>query len=264
MGSNHFVLAQLKAAIQRRFNEIHLIDVCHQSDVYDTESMAYQLIGAIRTFPPQSIHWLYCRYNVSNYDILIADFHQQIVIVPNNGIMSAIHFLDYNAKVHNVSYPEGEKFDLTTYQNLHFKALELAVKADYSHLPAVVQFIQTKPFDTELSLMHDKIITRVIATDTLGNIVLNIQKHILFEHLSERAFYISFFGIKIFSLSPNYSTTYNNNRIGALFNETGFLELFMIGGNLSKLFNISKWKNNKIEIIIDNDTHREINFQART
>ena len=37
----------------------------------------------------------------------------------------------------------------------------------------------------------------------------------------------------------------------------------MIGGNLAELFSVNKWKNNKLEILIDHDTNREINFQPR-
>jgi hypothetical protein len=52
-----------------------------------------------------------------------------------------------------------------------------------------------------------------------------------------------------------------NNKMGAIFNESGFLEIFMIGGNLAKLFNINKYSNNKIEIIIGTDAKNQIGFE---
>lgn len=260
LGENNFGLAQFQAVIKSKFPQTKIVDLFHHSEVYDVESIAYQILGAINTFPENSIHVIYSKYSISKYNILITKILNQYIVAPNNGLISLIHFLDYNSKVYSLEYTD-DNFQFSIYQRNFFLAIDLIVNDTVStKLNEIIAFIQSKPFNTDLSIIEDRIITRVLHTDKLGNIILNIQRDDFFNHLDNRAFYLLFHTIKIFQLSPNYTTSYNNNRIGALFNETGFLEIFMIGGNLAKLFNISKWTNNKFEIFIDNDTNRQINF----
>lgn len=257
LGFNNFSLAEFKAKFMNQFPENPIIDLFHHQEVYDIESIAYQILGALSTFPDHTVHIVYNKYAVQNSQLLITKIRNQYILAPNNGLVSLIHFMDYNAKVFLLNNsPEGNdvwSLWLQTVQSLlKDKIPNVAIETN--------QFVQTRPFNTDLHLMDDKIITRVIHTDSVGNVVLNLQKKDFYHHLNNRAFHIAFISSKIFQLSPNYATSYNQNRIGALFNPTGFLELFMIGGKLAELFNINKWKNNKFEIILDNDTNRQINF----
>ena len=263
LGENNFNIAQLKTAIYRRFPESKLIDLYHQSEAYDIESIAYQVLGAIETFPEESIHVIYGMYSVSKYDILITKIQNQYIIAPNNGLLSLIHFMDYQAPIYSLSYP-SEPFTYKTYREQVLNAMDVILQNQLKTLSETISIAHSKPFNTDLAILDNRIITRVIHTNTQGNIILNIRKDEFSQFFKDKPFYILFYTIKIYQLSPNYTTTYNNNRIGALFNETGFLELFMNGDKLSKLFNINKWTNNKFEIFIDHDTNSQINFQART
>jgi len=261
LGANNFALAEFKARIMQGYSQHQIIDLFHHHEVYDIESIAYQILGALNTFPEGSIHVVYNKYAAQNGDILITQLNNQFILAPNNGILSLIHFLDFHSRVYRI--------DESLVQNENFSSwIEILGYLVEGNIPPSAaetnNFIQTKPFHFDLFYMDNKIMTRVLHTDSIGNIVLNIQKEEFYNYLADRAFYISFIGSKIYQLSPNYATAFNPNRMGAIFNATGFLELFMIGGNLSELFNINKWKNNKFEITIDNDTNREINFQPRT
>jgi S-adenosylmethionine hydrolase len=260
LGYNNFALAEFKARFVSQFPQHSVLDLFHHQEIYDIESIAYQLLGALNTFPEGSIHLVYNKYASQNSDILITKLKNQFILAPNNGILSLIHFLDFQSKVYQI---DGQQVKKETYQSW-IEALGSIINGKIP--PTAMEtnsFIQTKPFHSDLFLMDTKIITRVLHTDSIGNIVLNIQKEEFYDYMADRAFYISFVSSKIYQLSPNYATTYNPNRIGAIFNATGFLELFMIGGNLAELFNVNKWKNNKFEILIDHDTNREINFQPR-
>lgn len=260
LGSNNYALAAYKAQCVHHFPQHQVLDLFHHDEIHDVESIAYQLIGALATFPPKTIHLIQLKYTDVRPELLIVELQQQYIIAPNNGILSLLHFLDYSAKVYQV-LKEGQ--GMPSWQT----AINMCTALIEGQLPSPAyetnQFIQTRPFNSELHFLDDKILCRVLHTDSVGHTVLNIQKTDFYDYMQDRAFYISFIGTKIFQLSPNYATTYNPNRIGALFNETGFLELFMVGGNLAELFNINKWKNNQFEIVIDHGTHREINFQSR-
>ena len=262
LGNNNYSLAQFKAELGSSFPDLKSVDLFHHNEVFDIESIAYQVMGAIATFPDSSIHLIYSKYNSNKKNVLVTRIGNQFVIAPNNGIISLLHILDFNAKVYSRDV-DVESLNSIEQQSAYFDCLKMLLNNSYANnLNETISFIQTKPFNTDLSFLDDKIICRVLHVNSLGNVILNIRKDEFDDYLKNTAFHILFVNIKVFQLSPNYSTAYNNNRIGALFNEAGFLELFMIAGNLAKLFNINKWQNNKIEIIKDNDTNREINFQG--
>lgn len=264
LGENNFGLAQFQARLTSSFPQSQILNLFHHSESFDVESIAYHIYGAIKTFPEESIHLIYCKYSISKFNLLISKINQQYIITPNNGLFSLLHSIDYNAKVYSLEYGDIP-FDYTNYQSNFLKGLNLIFEDKYAaQLNEINTFVQSKPFNTDLVFSDDRIITRVLYTDKLGNIILNILEEDFYQYLDGKAFHILFHMVKIDVLSPNYMTSYNTNRIGAIFNEAGFLEIFMIGGNLSKLFNINKWTNNKFEIYKDNDTNRQINFQVRT
>jgi S-adenosylmethionine hydrolase len=109
LGNNNFALAEFKANIAQRFSQHQVIDLFHHQEVYDIESIAYQLLGALNTFPEGSIHVVYNKYAVQNSDILITKLKNQFIIAPNNGILSLIHFLDFQSKVYRIDGQQVEK-----------------------------------------------------------------------------------------------------------------------------------------------------------
>lgn len=260
LGTNNFALAEYRARFISSFSSHIVVDLFHHLEANDIESIAYQLVGAINVFPEDTVHIIFTPYSELNNEVLLTKIKNQYLLVPNNGILSLIHYLDYSASVYRTVDNDESSDGLSFIYKLTTELLE-------NNWPLPLQetfhFTQSKPLNTDLFFLDDKIIARVLHTDSLGNIVLNIQEEEFYNYLHNRPFYISFVGTKIFQLSPNYTTAYNPNRIGALFNRAGFLELFMIGGNLAALFNINKWKNNKIEIFIHHDSNSEINFQTR-
>lgn len=259
LGENNFNLAQLKARLKINFPSDSFIDLFHHNEIYDIESIAYQVYGALHTFPDNTIHLVYCKYSVLKSNLLICKLKNQFVICPNNGIFSLLHSIDFHAKIYSLDV-QTEFFDLDFYISNSFKAIESVMNNSYLNLTETYSFIQNKPFNTDLKFVENKIFTRVLHTDKLGNVVLNITENEFKQAIENKAFNIVFHTIKVFQLSPNYSTAFNPNKIGAIFNSAGFLELFMIGANLASLFNINKFNGTKFEIIIDNDTNRQINF----
>ena len=79
LGNNNFALAEFKASIAQRFSQHQVLDLFHNQEVYDIESIAYQLLGALNTFPEGSIHVVYNKYAVQNSDILITKLNNQFI-----------------------------------------------------------------------------------------------------------------------------------------------------------------------------------------
>ena len=100
LGYNNFALAEFKARFVSQFPQHSVLDLFHHQEIYDIESIAYQLLGALSTFPDHTVHIVYNKYAVQNNQVLITKINNQYILVPNNGLLSLIHFLDYNARVY--------------------------------------------------------------------------------------------------------------------------------------------------------------------
>ncbi|MFY7862008.1 MAG: SAM hydroxide adenosyltransferase, partial [Chitinophagales bacterium] len=100
---------------------------------------------------------------------------------------------------------------------------------------------------------------RIFVITHHGNLILNIQKETFIQAVQSSNFQIEIRTQAITNLSRKYHSNHRNN-IGAIFNDTGYLEIFMVGGNLAQIFHFDKYSNNKITIKIGHDSRSQINF----
>lgn len=259
LGENNFSVAGLQYFFTEAFPARTVLNLYHQSDSFDIESLAYQLYGALHTFPEYSIHVLFCKkVNIPN-QLLISKIKNQYVISPNNGILSVLHeeintetFLFHSTK---------DNYEYQGFVQEYIQLIQWIESGEYSHkLDKAPNILQMKPLNTGLMISEDRIIARVIAILSTGNIVLNLKERDFNKVVSNQRFYIQFLTIRISHISNGYQHSNTNNKMGALFNEAGFLEIFMIGGSVAELFNINKYTNNKIEIVIGDSSNSQVNF----
>lgn len=260
LGGNNFSDSYIIERIQQKFPSYRVVSLFHQEDIYDLESIAYQIRGALNLFPPDTIHLIFCKYSLSNYDLILSKINSQFVIGSDNGVSSLLHDYDLDPEYYKYIGQLSE-FNLEKYVDLYCAVLDSIFKQSYSQiLESSPTIVQTKPFNTGLIIQPDRIIARVVSISSTGSLILNLTKKQFHDTVQDQSFYIQFVTIKISKISPNYTASETNNKMGAIFNEAGFLEIFMIGGHVAKLFNINKYSNNKIEIIIGDDSNRQIKF----
>ena len=260
LGGNNFSDSYVIERIQQKFPSYRVVSLFHQEDIYDLESIAYQIRGALNLFPPDTIHLIFCKYSLSNYHLILSKINFQYVIGSDNGVSSLLH--DYELDPEYYKYiGQLSEFNLEKYIDSYCEVIDSILKKNYSQvLDPNPTIVQTKPFNTGLIIQPDRIITRVVSISSTGSLILNLTKKQFYDTVQDQSFYIQFVTIKISKISPNYTASETNNKMGAIFNEAGFLEIFMIGGHVAKLFNINKYSNNKIEIIIGDDSNRQIKF----
>lgn len=259
LGENNYSFAMLHASLKREFPQDDIIPLYQQNDVYDIESMAYHLMGGVALFPKETIHLAFCKYSLTQYHLILVHVQGQYILTSDNGLCSAI---DGYEAMPLYRYPSTMmQFDFQKYLSQYMQVIRYIRESSYSSkLESNPNYVQTKPFNTGRMLMADRLVTRVVAISLSGNIILNISQKQFQDSVGSQPFYIQFFTIKIRSISPNYMASETNNRMGAIFNEAGYMEIFMIGGHIAKLFNITKYTNNKIEIVIGHDSNSQINF----
>lgn len=260
LGENNFSLSILLARLKEMFSSFQVIPLYQQDDIYDIESIAYHIRGALNVFPEKTIHLIFCKYSLTNYDLILTKINNQYIISSDNGVSSLVHDNQPEINIYKIS-SQLKVFEFIPYLESYTKLIQSILENNYSSLlEPNPSMIQTKPFNTGLMIYEDRIITRVVSISSTGSIILNLSKKQFYEVVQEKPFYIQFVTIKISSISPNYKASDSNNKMGAIFNEAGFLEIFMIGGHVARLFNINKYSNSKIEIIIGHDPNSQIKF----
>lgn len=258
LGENNYCSAALMSAFKEVFKSQVVIELFHQRDTHDMESMAYQIIGALNQFSDNTIHIVFSKYSLVRYHLIGLRLKNQFILSSDNGLISLLNDIDYQTEVYQ--FPSSlSSFDFYYYLQ-HFLKTTQGILDNTINGTLASDYIQLKPLNTGLLVTSDRIVCRVIYIYDSGNIILNIQREGFESAVGKNPFYILFHTVKIRAISVNYMITETNNRMGAIFNESGFLEIFMVGGNIAKLFGINKYSNNKIEIIIGHDTDRQIEF----
>lgn len=259
LGINSYLLASWKADILSQNSQNQIIDLYHSSDVTDIEQAAIQLMGAIRSMPDGTIHLYTGMYHSRNFDLVVISLKNQYIVSSDNGLVPLLHVLDYRASI--LKYTSKLKeWDWKVYFRQYSELLKIIGQWNsQTILEPSNDYIQVKPINMGLSMRPDRIMTRIIAITTLGHIILNITQEEFYQSVQDQKFAISIHTLKIREISQSYWID-NADRVGALFNTAGFLELFMVGDHLASLLSYNKYSNNKIEILLGDDPNRQINF----
>lgn len=256
---NHFQLAHLKSRIAERFHSDFLSETYIAPNPEDLDTMAYHLIGALQVNPPNTIHISLCQYSIASFNLIIWRINNQFVISSDNGLISLIDFLNFQ---------ESKRIFESTMTILSFKEYSgqfLRIVDDIksgewqqTYLPSN-QFLKAPPITQGLNIQKTEIHARIFVITHHGNLILNIQKEAFIQAVQSNNFQIEIRTQVITKLSRKYQSNHRNN-IGAIFNDTGYLELFMVGGNLAQIFHFDKYSNNKITIKIGHDSRSQVNF----
>lgn len=257
LGQNNAELAWLQSSFKERFSESIISDVYHEKNQFSLENIAYNVFNATKLFSDNSIHIVACKYSEQNNKVIILKVNQQYILCTDNGILSSI----------NSMYSESSLYEYTIYE-LNFidlisqlQSLTNQIKTgELEKLNTTQNIRPMRPFSTNLTITHENINSRIVFIDGLGNIVLNIEKERFQKHTESKNFSIEFFNNKITKISKSYSDVDQSSKIGAIFNSSGFLEIYMNGGNLASLYNFNKNSNNKVEIKLHDKAIGEINF----
>lgn len=216
-------------------NQDSLIDISHQITPFDHYDFLYNFKNSLPHFPPDTVHLV--SVDTIGRDWLIATKEQQIVIIPNNGLLYGLGWED--ATVFKIT----EFLFKSTFIELRLFPMiikEIAEKREISEISNIIltdKIVEKKYFNEAIiSDAKNIIYGNVIYIDHLENAVTNITKK-QFDHFENKNFTIILpHKDTIKKIREEYLTreeAENNSRggLGAIFNNAGLLEIYVLKPN---------------------------------
>jgi S-adenosyl-L-methionine hydrolase (adenosine-forming) len=241
-GYKDYYLAELKALLYTRCNDINILDISHDIPIYDISLAAYKMKYMMKSLPENSIN-LICVNNFYNEEprYLIVRHEEKYFIGPDNGILSLLI-----EEVRNAYVIDTDEIKDKSLSNIYAHAIacinhglplhEFAIAVDYielkySFMPVVTQ---------------NQIKATIIHIDHYGNVITNCTQAIFEKARDNRSFSIFYKpGEPIRRLSSHYGQV-NIGEPLARFNPTSHLELALNMDHASNQLHL--YKNETIQI----------------
>lgn len=237
-GQNDFLVGAFKGQLlsaHPSFNTI--VDITHSLYTSNFLYIAYVCNNSFKFFPPNSFHIVLVNlFETNNTEILIIRHNQQIIVGPNNGLLTMI----LNKKPEEVlaiKLPENAEPTTTNYTWMISKALkEMTMGIPIEH--EVADFTIVEKYSIRCAVGENWLEAQIIFIDKFENVILNISNTEFEQIRANRSFKIDVRGVIISELRKNYSDGASGEAI-ACFNSAGYLELGVIKGSMAGLFGLA-------------------------
>lgn len=236
-------LAIVKACLHSKIENPSIIDLsCDIKDNTITDA-AYILKTTIPFFPKGTIHLVGVKFIVSkgllnkknevdNTRYLLAEYQNQYIITPDNGILTLLDS-NFANPVYQLIYDDVSQHRFFLKDIFVNVAAHLVANHPLSDIAIETQEYY-KAFQLESFASPDNIKGKNIYVDDFGNIITNITKQQFLDAQKNRAFSIVLPGVRISKISNTYDDVKFGDAL-ALFNSFGYLEIALNGGSAFKL-----------------------------
>lgn len=233
---DHYV-ASLKGAILSCAPNVTIVDVSHDSDKHNLQSVAHLLGEAYKNFPEKTIHIIGVKTEYTgSRGYVVVEHDNHYFVTADNGIFSLM-FEEPPTTVYEFMIDKTQNLSFITRDFFVPIACRLLNGEDLSSIGKPKDdLLRYMPFTASLS--GDTIRGAVAYIDSYGNVISNIHRR-LFEQAGEtRPFSIEFLrGYKVDAISKEYSDVVEGEVV-ALFNVSGYLELAIRDGNIARLLQL--------------------------
>lgn len=238
---DHFVGA-LKGKIISELEDVNIIDISHQIDLFNVSEASYIIGAAYNSFPKGTVHLIGVDAELTNENRHIAmQWNDHFFVCADNGILSMLTQKIVPQKIVEINIhdrlPDG-----STDMDVFVKAACHLAKG--GSLSVIGREIQTVKEVSELQAIvasdKNSIKGYVVYIDHFGNCVTNISRKLVKEIARGRDYDITFSTKTIKSTKSGYSEfpvregfslkDYEGDKL-AIFNEAGFLEIAIYRSN---------------------------------
>lgn len=243
MGYNSINLSIAKAKFYGRFNLIPLMDIAHEVDYADVNEAAFILKSCIQNFPPQSIHLLCIRGDVSRKSkLLVAKTKEQFIIGLDNGAASLI---DSKAEYYEIQLADrSEKRLAVLLMSVAIELIDAHYKPEQIGSPANEVHRRQWP----VPVMSTKSLSgTVLYTDYHGNAFTNIRLKDIEELTQGKAFRINLSIHEWVDRIEQSTEAVPKGEISIITDADDFLVVTIHGGNAKKLLGLRKGRIIKVE-----------------
>jgi len=247
--ANSFYLSSVKGCLLNLIDDLKIIDISHDIEIYNINKAAFIIKNSYKNFPPKTIH-LICIASepAANEDYIVIEANNQYFIGSDNGIFGLI----FDEKPTKIVKPNLNDFEINTFPELNiFTKLAKKITENYD-IESLGDKIPSfkKSFLFNATYDENYILGKIIYIDAFKNAISNISKQ-LFEEIGKgrkMTIYVKTNRIKITKINTKYNQTEPGD-ILAIFNSLDLLEIAQFKGKISDLYNL------------DCDTAIRINFE---
>ncbi|MBT8218808.1 MAG: SAM-dependent chlorinase/fluorinase [Bacteroidia bacterium] len=184
-GTSDGYAASLKGVIYSAYDSVHVIDLIHDIEPFDIVQAALFLKQAIRHFPNKTVHIIGVdALYTSDAHLLILETQQQLLIGPDNGILSLVSDPKEILTIyrHRKPYTDLESFLQRVKELIGHLLSEKSLK----DLAVPFEDYQ-KRIDLKPTIGPNQIRASVIHIDRFENVILNVDAQLLKEIGHDRA-----------------------------------------------------------------------------
>jgi S-adenosylmethionine hydrolase len=235
-GTADYYAAQFKGDILRHKTDVHIIDLSHDIPIRNIVSGAYALKHSFLHFPAGSVHIIRVDEQGIDFEaIIVAYSDKHFFLGPDNGILSLVFYREpewiFALDVDKLGVKRtNEAYAAITKMILENGELEFFLK-EKSDI-RVKQGLQITKLDKQVR-------GTVVIVDRFGNLITNIHIRDVMSYLEKYEHVVVQYRGKsrIVGISEKYSDVDQGDSL-ARFNDEGYLEIALNGGNAASLLGI--------------------------
>lgn len=241
-GNKDHYLAELKAAIYHRSNDVVFLDVCHEIELYNISMAAYFLKNILPELSDDTINIVAVNSYYEKRPKYLVFYHEnKFFIGPDNGIFSLV--FESLENVFQINIDILEKKDANNIYAHASACINHGLPFDEFATPinAIVQRLDFRPVVTS-----SQIKATIIHIDQYENVITNLTKELFDKTRNGRQFAIYYKpNDPIEILSKHYGEIPQGEAM-AWFNNAGHLEIAINMGKASSTLHL--FKNETIQI----------------
>jgi S-adenosylmethionine hydrolase len=238
IGTNDYLSGAIKGQLLTANPALNIVDITHTLSPSNYQQTAYICSNAYKYFPPNTLHVLIVNlFETSPEKVLFAEYDQQYIICPDNGILTMITGTKPE-KVYAIEVLTNSNIGTLNYSQTIANTIgKISNGKSITELGIAINDIVEK-YPLRSTIGTNWIEGQIIFIDHFENVVVNITREEFEEHRKGRDFKIEFMrGEIISSLSENYASVTPGEKL-AWFNASGLLEIAINKGNMAGLFGL--------------------------
>lgn len=231
----------MKGVILSLNPQARIVDITHEVPAQDIEAGAFTLLGAYRSFPPETVHVAVVDPGVgSRRRALLVVAGGQFFVGPDNGIFSYVYEQDPNARVFEVNNKDYFRHPVSPTFHGRDVFVPVAVAIANGKSPRELGREIKSPVRLEsLKLTNSKngdLRARIIHIDRFGNCAINLTAQDLTPEMIEKGSSITINGVKIRSFRSFFTDGPNlRNEVFGIWGSAGFLEICATNRSAAKI-----------------------------
>ncbi len=257
LGNTNYLTAAVKGAILASVPQASIVELSSTIQSFNIYEASYIFKSAYHYFAPNTHHLILCGLFNSDYkDLLVTQFNNHFIYFVDNGFAPLC--LSKNQEIFALKLEPNFEFSLmniakTFAQGASF--INKGVQLSQFTVPYDLKYI---PNDIDPIVQENSVVAQVIYIDNFKNVVVNLTKQEFEEIAQGRKVRMEFTGnTQINTISTGYNDVPIGNKV-CFFNDAGYLEIAVRGGNASELFGFEvsggkKGIYNTVTLHFDND-----------